>query len=61
MLLVYDDEAEIAEAGFVLLQGVSADDELRFAAQDAGLGLALGGGIERAGEQRDAIGLSGAG
>ena len=42
VLLVDDDEAEVGEVGFVLLQGVGADDEVRFAAHDAALGLALG-------------------
>ena len=61
VLLVDDDEAEVVEVGLVLLQGVGADDELRLAAQDAALRLALGGGVERTGEQRDFVWLPGAG
>ena len=54
VLLVDDDQAEVGEVDFVFLQGVGADDELGFAAHDAALGLALGGGVERAGEEGDA-------
>ena len=61
VLLVDDDQAEVGEVGLVLLQGMGADDELGFAAHDAALGLALGGGIERAGEQGDLVGLAGGG
>ena len=61
MLLVDDDEAEVGEVGLVLLKCVGADDELRVAAHDAALGLAFGGGIERAGEERDLVRLAGRG
>jgi len=61
VLLVDDDEAEVGEVGFVFLQGVGADDELDFATHDATLRLALGCGIERAGEEGDFVGLAGAG
>ncbi len=61
VLLVDDDEAEVAEVDLVLLQGVRPDDELRFAAHDSALRLAFGGGVERACEEGDFIGLAGAG
>ncbi len=61
VLFVDDDEAEVVEVHFVFDEGVGADGKLGCAARDAAAGLALGGGVERAGEEGDAVGLSGAG
>ena len=44
MLLVDDDEAEVAEVDLVFDEGVGADGELGGPATDAAAGLALGGG-----------------
>ena len=61
VLLVDDDEAEVLEVDLVLDEGVRADGQIRFAAIDSAPGLALGGFVERTGQQRYAIGLSGSG
>ena len=51
VLLVDDDEAEVVEVDFFFDQGVGADGEIGFAAEDAAAGFALGAVVERAGEQ----------
>lgn len=61
MLLIDDDEPKIAEIDLVFDEGVGADGEVSGATGDAAAGFALGGGIERPGEQRDAVRLAGAG
>ena len=61
MLFVDDDEAEVVEVDLVFDEGVGADGEVDFAAEDAGAGIALGAVVERAGEQGDAVGPGGAG
>ncbi len=61
VLLVDDDEAEVVEVDFFFDEGVGADGEVDFAAGDAVAGFALGAGVERAGEEGDAVGAVGAG
>jgi len=60
VLLVDDDEAKVGEVDLFLNECLGADDEFGFAAQDAGAAAALGGVVERAGEQGDVVVAGGA-
>jgi hypothetical protein len=61
VLLVDDHKAEVGEVYFVLYEGVGADGQVDFAAEDAVAGVALGSVVKRAGEESDAVGAFGAG
>ena len=59
MLLVDDDEAEIVKVDLLFDERVRADGEVGFAAKNTGACFAFAALIERARQQRDAIGLAG--
>ena len=50
MLLVDDDKAEVGEVYFFFDEGVGADGQIDFAAEDVGAGVAFCLVVERAGE-----------
>jgi len=58
VLLVDDDEAQVGEVYFFFDQGVGADGQVDFSAEDVGSGVALGLVVEAAGEEAEAVGVS---
>ena len=55
VLLVHDDQAKVLEVHLLFHEGMRADRQVGFAANDAAARLTLGTLIQRAGEQTDAV------
>src|SRR4029077_16231963 len=55
MLLVHDHQARLRKLYFLFQQSVSADDELRVSLRNVAADFPLAVGLQRAGQQNDAV------